>query len=163
MKKFDSTLYLGDGGVPSYIELPFDPKHAFGKTRAPVRGTINGAPYRSTVAVYGGHHYLVIRREMREAAGLAKHGDLVRVEIELDDEVRTVEPPPDLRRALSGNPLANTGWKALSYTHQKEWVLAIEGAKKPETRTRRVQQALEAAIARGKPDQKPRSPRKRGS
>ena len=150
MKKFQSRLFLGEGGVPSYIELPFDPKAAFGKTRAPVRGTVNGAPYRSTVAVYGGRHYLVMRREMREAAGLSKHGDRVRVEIELDDSVRAVKTPPDLQRALSGDPAAKRGWKALSYTHQKEWVLAIEGAKQPATRTRRVQRAVEAAISRAR-------------
>jgi uncharacterized protein YdeI (YjbR/CyaY-like superfamily) len=33
-------------------------------------------------------------------------------------------------------------WKALSFTHQREHVEAIEEAKKPETRVRRIEKAV---------------------
>jgi hypothetical protein len=51
------------------VPLPFDPKGVFGKARAPVRGTVNGAPFRSTVAIYGGVAYLGVTKALREEAG----------------------------------------------------------------------------------------------
>ena len=36
----------------------------------------------------------------------------------------------------------------MSCTHRREWVEAVEGAKRPETRARRVAQAVDAARAR---------------
>jgi len=37
---------------------------------------------------------------------------------------------------------------AMSFTHRREWVEAVEGAKRPETRARRIAQAVDAARAR---------------
>jgi len=36
----------------------------------------------------------------------------------------------------------------MSFTHRREWVEAVEGAKRPETRVRRIAQAVDAARAR---------------
>jgi hypothetical protein len=36
----------------------------------------------------------------------------------------------------------------MSYTHRREWVEAVDGAKRPETRARRVSQAVDAARSR---------------
>jgi hypothetical protein len=42
------------------------------KKRPPVRVTLHGGyTYRSTISVSGGRHYLPVRREIREACGLA--------------------------------------------------------------------------------------------
>ena len=48
------------------MELPFDAKTTFGEARAPVRGRVNEAEFRSTVAVYGGHSYVGFNKELRE-------------------------------------------------------------------------------------------------
>jgi hypothetical protein len=45
-------------------------KKEFGKARQPVKVSINGCRYRSTISVYGGKYYLPVRRERREAAGV---------------------------------------------------------------------------------------------
>ena len=34
-------------------------------------------------------------------------------------------------------------WQELSYSHQREYVEAVEGAKRPETRERRIHKAVE--------------------
>ena len=39
-------------------------------------------------------------------------------------------------------PLTFDRWAALSYTNQKEYAEAVEGAKKPETRARRIAGAV---------------------
>jgi Domain of unknown function (DUF1905) len=87
----------GRGGAT--VPLPFDPKEAFGKARAPVRGTVNGVPFRSTVAIYGGVAYLGVTKALRKEAG-ADIDDEVDVEIELDDAPREVDVPPELAAVL---------------------------------------------------------------
>src|SRR5215211_1099002 len=91
--RFETVLQAEDGGV--FFEVPLDVPAVFGKARAPVRGTINGHPFRSTVAVYGGRSFLPVRKALREAAGVAA-GDALVIELEADDQPRTVDPPPDL-------------------------------------------------------------------
>lgn len=124
-----------------FIPVPFDPKAAFGKVRAPVRVTLGGYTYRSTISSMRGTVCIPLRKSHREAAGL-EGGERVRVRIELDTEERTVDPPPDLVRALRAAPPAWERWVEMSYTHQREHVEAIEEAKKPETRVRRIEKAV---------------------
>jgi len=129
------------------IPVPFDPKDVFGKVRAPVKVTLNGYTYRSTIAAMGGPLFIPLRRSNREAAGL-EGTETLEVQLDLDTEARTVAPPADLVKALKARPGALDAWKKLSFTHQREHVEAVEGAKKPETRTRRIDAAVEAVAER---------------
>lgn len=126
-----------------FIPLNFDPKAAFGKVRAPVKVTLNGFTYRSTIATMGGPPCVPLRKSNREAAGL-QGGETIEVKLELDIEKREVTPPEDLLRAMKAMPCGLDRWLALSYTHQREHVEAIEAAKRPETRMRRIAAALAA-------------------
>ena len=130
-----------------FIPVPFDPKPVFGKLRAPVRVTLNGYSYRSTIASMGDGPCLPLRRSHREAAGL-EGGETLRVTLELDTQKREVEAPRDLVRALKAVPGAWQRWGELSFSHQREYVEAIEEAKKPETRTRRIEGAVRMVAAR---------------
>ncbi len=138
------TTILRDGSMCA-IPLTFDPKSVFGKVRAPVRVTLNGYTFRSTIAAMGGPCFIPFRRSHREAAGL-EGGETLQVRIELDTEKREVKPPADLVKALKASPPAWDRWRALSYTHQREHVEAIEGAKKVETRVRRIEAALRLVL-----------------
>jgi uncharacterized protein YdeI (YjbR/CyaY-like superfamily) len=91
--------------------------------------------------VYGGKSYVGVRRSHREAAKLAP-GQRVRVVIELDEAPRTVTPPKELAAVLAKDKNARAAWEALSFTHQREHAEAIEDAKKPETRARRVEKTI---------------------
>ena len=138
-KTFRTTL-LQEGNLGA-IEVPFDPKAVFGKTRAPVKVTLNGYTYRSTIAPMGGKYLIPLRKSNREAAGL-EGGETLDVRLELDDEKREVKPPADLMKALKAAPPAWDRWKELSFTHQREYATAVEEAKKPETRVRRIENAV---------------------
>ena len=140
--KVFKAMVVRDGTMCS-IPLPFDPKAVFGKVRAPIKVTVNGYSFRSTVVAMGGPPCIGLRRSHREAAGV-DGGDTVEVRVELDTELRTVKPPADLVKALKSAPSAWERWQALSYTHQREHVEAIEEAKAPETRARRIQRAVDA-------------------
>jgi len=89
----------------------------------------------------GGRHILPVNRQMREGAGV-QAGDAVEVVLERDDGPRTVTLPPDLGGALAARPRTRARWEALSFTRRKEHVRSLEEAKKPETRSRRLERIL---------------------
>jgi hypothetical protein len=127
------------------FDVPFDPRAELGKVRAPVRVTINDFTFRTTIARMGGRTLVGLNREAREGTGVAP-GDRVEVELVPDDEPRTVELPPDLAAVLDDDLRAF--FDSLSYTHRKEYVRWIEGAKRAETRRARVEKAV--TMLRGK-------------
>ena len=122
--------------------MPGDPKLEFGGARAPVAGTVNGAPFRGRLMVYGGVTYLGFRKEIREAAGGIEQGDEVEVVIERDDAPREVEVPEALANALASEPDAQRVFDSLSFTHRREYAEWVAEAKKEETRARRVERAI---------------------
>jgi hypothetical protein len=126
-----------------FIPLTFDPKIVFGKVRAAVKVTLNGYTYRSTIAAMGGPPCIPLRKTNREAAGL-EGGETVEVRLELDTAKREVALPADFLRALKTAPGALDRWRALSYTHQREHMEAIDEAKKVETRARRIERTIRA-------------------
>jgi hypothetical protein len=144
-KTYETTIHR-DGSM-CFIPVPFDPKPVFGKIRAPVKVTVNGYTYRSTIAAMGGVVCIPLRKSNREAAGL-EGGETLDVKLELDAQKREVTPPKDLVKALKASPPAWQRWGELSFSHQREHVEAIEGAKKPETRVRRVDAAVRMIAAR---------------
>jgi hypothetical protein len=120
------------------LKFPFAVKQIFGTiARVPVRGTINGFPFRSSLMPMGGCHYMVINRTMREGAGV-KAGDTVAVVMERDTAPRVVAVPAALKKELAKNTAAHAHWKKYSFTHQKEMARALTGAKQEETRARRL-------------------------
>jgi len=66
-----SAVLGGDDGERPTVELPFDAKERYGKTRAPVRGRVNGVEFRTTVAVFEALSY-THRREYAEWIAQAK-------------------------------------------------------------------------------------------
>jgi len=132
-----------------HVYLPFDVFEVFGtRSRLAVKGSINGFPFRSSIfptgrPIGGGKFYMVVNRGMREGAKV-KAGQTVEFVMEKDDEPRTIATPPDLLKALNSRKTAKAAWDKLSYTHRKEYIAAIEEAKKPETRARRIAKTLEA-------------------
>jgi hypothetical protein len=140
--RFRTTIELG-GKTATGLEVPAEVVEALGAgKKPPVRVTIGGHTYRSTVAVMGGRYLLPLSAENRTAAGVAA-GDDVDVEVELDREPREVTVPADLAAALDDDAPAREAFQRLSYSHRRRHVLAIEDAKTPETRQRRVAKALE--------------------
>jgi hypothetical protein len=146
MKKTFKTTITRDGSM-CFIPVPFDPRPVFGKIRAPVKITLNGYSYRSTIASMGNGPCVPLRRSNREAAGL-QGNETLSVTLELDTEKREIKPPPDFVKALKAAPPGWDRWRELSYSHKREHVEAIEGAKRPETRARRIEASVEMIASR---------------
>lgn len=141
--RFATTL--SQFGNNTGIEVPDDVVAALGAGRRPaVVVRVNGYEYRSTIAVMGGKHLISFSSDKRAATGL-RGGDPIEVELDLDTEPRTVEVPADLAAALEEAGLAEA-FAGLSVTNRKRHVLAVEGAKAPETRARRVAALVDALV-----------------
>ncbi len=135
---FTTTVWKDKEMNATGLEVPDDAVAALGKgKRHPVKVSLNGYTYRSTIAVMGGVCMLPLSAENREAAGL-KAGDEVEVTLELDTEPRIVVVPEDLAAALSHKQGAQAEFDALSYSARKELVRQVESAKAQETRDRRI-------------------------
>jgi hypothetical protein len=141
------TILRPAGKTATGFGVPAEVVTALGQgQRPPVRVTINGYTYRNTVAVYNGEHWIGVSAEHRGGAGVAA-GDELEVDLELDTAPREVEVPADLAAALDGAPEARRRFEALSYSDRRRHVLAVEGAKSPETRQRRIARTVETLRA----------------
>lgn len=124
------------------LEVPPEVVEALGGGKRPrVTITVNGHSWKSRVTIMRGRYLIGLSNANRQAAGVAV-GDEVEVDLEYDAEVPVVTEPADFARALDADPAARAAYDRLSYSHKREHVLAIESAKKPETRARRIEKAL---------------------
>jgi hypothetical protein len=140
--RFRATIGLA-GKTATGIRVPAQVVESLGAgKKPPVRVTINGKTYRSTIASRSGQYLVGVSAENRELTGVAA-GDEVDVDIELDTEPREVAVPPDLGKALDTDPQVRQFFESLSFSQKQWYVLLIDQAKKPETRERRVEKAIE--------------------
>lgn len=144
MKTFEAKIEKADEpGNLAYLRVPPEVIAAFGpRKRPPVVVTLNGVTYRTTVSVYGGEFYIGVRNDVREAAKL-RVGQIARVKLKADLEPRTIEVPPDLDAAL-GRARLREAFAGFAYTHRKEFVVWINGAKRTETRAARIEKTVAA-------------------
>lgn len=148
MAKFAAVLQPDPTGPGTFILVPRELNAKLGlKGRPKVQAVIAGHPYRGSLMPMGdGTFCLGVLKAIQESAGV-KRGDTVTVELALDTEPRTIDPPPDLARALAHNKKAAAAWEKLSYTNKREMARSLEEAKKPETRERRLDAALKGLQA----------------
>ena len=139
--RFHATIQL-NGKTATGLPVPEAVVEGLaGGKRPPVRVTINGFTYRSTIAPMGGLFLIPVSAAIRESASVAA-GDEVEVDIELDTAPRTVTLPSDFAEALDRDAVAKRNFDALAYSHQLRHVQVIEQAKTPETRQRRIEKAI---------------------
>jgi hypothetical protein len=133
-----------------YIDMPFDAKEAYGKaSRIAVNATVDGLAFRTSLLPGADGHYMVINETMREATGKGL-GDTIRVELDVDEQLREVTMPVDMQQALHKDKKAMECYAALAYSHRKRHIEWVEGAKKAETRARRVERLIRELKETGK-------------
>ncbi|MGO8875082.1 MAG: YdeI/OmpD-associated family protein [Acidimicrobiales bacterium] len=139
--EFDAVVARGRGGGLC-VSLPAEAADVFAtRARFPVRAWFNEAGYRgSTMPMGDGTFGLGLSQSVRAEAGIGL-GDTLRVVVERDDSERGVEVPADLTAALEASGLADR-FAAMAYTHRKEYARWIVEAKRPETRSKRLAQAV---------------------
>jgi bacteriocin resistance YdeI/OmpD-like protein/uncharacterized protein DUF1905 len=136
------TTILSAGKTAAGIEVPPEVVEALGSGRKPpVKVTINGYTYRSSVATVSGAFMIGVSNDVRRAAGVAA-GEEVDVELELDTEPRVVQVPGDLAEALDADTAARAAFDRLTYSNKRRIVMLVDDAKTPETRQRRIDKSI---------------------
>lgn len=147
--KYTTTLLL-DGKSATGATVPTEVLEALGGGgRIPVRVSINGVEYASTVATIRGQTRIPVSAQIRSAAGIAA-GDTIEVDVVRDDEPRTVEVPDDLQAALDDDLPLRTTFASLSYSNQRRNVLSVTTACTAETRERRIGAVLSELASGGR-------------
>ncbi len=147
--KFHTTLRQ-NGKTATGIQIPGEAVEALGAgKKPPVRLTVNGYSYRSTVATVDGNFMVGFNADHRAASGL-RGGDEIDVEIELDTEPRTVELPADFATALEADASARQTFDKLSNSMKGYHLAQVNGAKTDETRQRRIEKSI-GVLREGKP------------
>jgi len=129
-------------GARALIALPADPREVWGeRARYDVAGTVGGKSYRGKVLFLDGRAWLPTGPVFLRDAGLAL-GETVTVEVGLEGP-NLEDLDPELRAAIEANPVARAAFEALNTFERKGLARSVEEAKRPETRARRIAEALE--------------------
>jgi hypothetical protein len=145
---FDTVIEPAAGGGHA-AAIPFDPKAAFGSARAPVVVTITGhAPFRTTVATYGGRGWIGLRKAQLTEMNL-RAGDRITMLVEPDTGPREVELPAELANALAGDRKAAGVFDELSFSQRKEYAKWVAEAKRVNTRADRATKVIQQLNDRG--------------
>ena len=142
MSEFRALIEEARGGGGAWVQVPPSVVEELGGAgRIPVLATFDGVPYRGSVVSMGGGGMVIgILKDIRTKLGKAA-GDEVVVTLELDQASREVEVPEDLERGLAEAGLAEA-FAGLSFTRRREIAEGVCGAKKPETRLRRIEASI---------------------
>ncbi|WP_433732401.1 YdeI/OmpD-associated family protein [Nocardia sp. CA-129566] len=143
MHRFEATIESAARGG-AYVAVPAEVIAALGGGgRIPVRASFDGIAYTGSITSMGAGPCLGMLKAIRTELG-KQPGDTVEVAVERDDAERTVEVPADLAAALADAGV-RAAFDALSFTARRELVTGVVAAKRPDTRSRRIQQAVAAA------------------
>ena len=142
--EFEAVLEAGDGDGGVFVVVPFSVPEVYGtRGQVPVQVTFDGYPYQGSITPLGdGYHALHVLKQIRKAVGKTI-GDTVRVTLSRNVVERQMMTPDDLAAQLATNPQAAAYFQKLAYSHQREFVRWLEGAKRPETRAHRLAQTIE--------------------
>jgi Bacteriocin-protection, YdeI or OmpD-Associated/Domain of unknown function (DUF1905) len=139
--KFRATVHT-TGKTAAGIPIPDEVIEGLGAgRRPPVRVTINGHTYRTSIGTVDGRAMVSFSVENRLKAGVAG-GETVDIDIQVDTQKREVTLSPDFAEALDREPEARRFFDSLTYSVQQVHTLSVEGAKTPETRQRRIEKSV---------------------
>ena len=126
--RFKAKIDGREAGVVAAITPPVDVPEFFGtRARVPVRGTINGFPFRSSLMPCGGRHMMPVNKTLCQGVGV-KPGDAVEVVMERDEEARTVEAPAAVEESAGEEQSGESELgKARVSPIRKRWRFRLKG------------------------------------
>jgi hypothetical protein len=133
---------LMKSGSRVFIPIPFDPNAVWGvKQRHYIRGTVNSYGVRGSLGSDGQQYFLPLGAAWRRGCGL-EAGD--EAEVALSPEGPQSENlSADVVNALDAEPQAKTFFESLATFYRNTYIKWIESAKRPETRSARIQEMIE--------------------
>lgn len=142
MLEFSAVIQKQETIDGAYVEVPFDIEKEFGAKRVKVKAKFDDVDYTGSVVRMSDCYIIGITKEIRNKTGKIP-GDTIRVQLEKDEEERTIEMNEDLRDVIENNEIAMLNYENLSYTNKKEINRWIETAKKEDTKILRIGKTVE--------------------
>lgn len=132
---------IAKSGTRTFVALPFNPNDVWGvKQRHHIAGSVNGCGVRGSLGSDGTQFFLPLGAAWRRDCGLDA-GD--RVDVILSPEGPQSESlSPDVASALDADPRARAFFESLATFYRNTYIKWIESAKRPETRTARIQEMI---------------------
>ena len=139
-QRFKTVLMKSGSRV--FIPIPFNPNEVWSvKQRHYIKGTVNGHGVRGSLGSDGKQYFLPLGAAWRRGCGLDAGDD---VEVALSPEGPQSETlSTDVANALDAEPQAKSFFESLATFYRNSYIKWIESAKKPETRTARIQEMIE--------------------
>ena len=102
--RFETKVQV-EGVSATYFEIPLDVRALFTRARPPGPGHDQEPHLSQHGGGLRGPYFLPLNKTNREAAGVAA-GDVIEVDLQADEDIRSVDMPADLASALEGSPEA---------------------------------------------------------
>ena len=160
MNEFSAVIEII--GINPFVFVPTEVLEAIfeqagkNKGKIPVLMKIEGHRFEQTLIKYSGHWRLYLNTPMRKSAE-REVGQMARFGIEFDPQERVTPFHPKFKKALMGNEEAESVYKHLSLSLQKEILRYLSNLKTEESVDRNVLRAIsfllgkERFIGRDKP------------
>jgi hypothetical protein len=133
---------VAQSGTRTVIVLPFNPHEVWGRKQVHhVTGSVNGCAVRGPLGCDGPQFFLPVGAAWRRDNGLEADATA--------DVVLSPEGPqfdqlsPDVASALAFDPQAKAFFEGLATFYRKGYINGIEGAKRPETRVKRLDEMMQ--------------------
>ena len=146
MQKFSATIHKID--INPYVQVPDDILRKLQqdankeKGPIPVKGTLQGKPFSTTVVKFRVLWRLYLNTDMHRAANVDV-GDHVTINIQVDHTPRTVTAPRRFTLALSKNKRAKDAFQKLAPSRQKEILRYLNSLKQAETLERNIEKVIQ--------------------
>lgn len=127
--------------VPSKILKAIFKQAGKDKGHIPIKGAINGKPYKQTLVRYRGEWRLYINTTMLKNSP-KRIGELVEINVVFDGESREIEMPVEFAIALKANKEAASVFDQLSAYRKKEMVRYLANLKTKESLERNIVKAI---------------------
>lgn len=133
---------VAKSGTRVFITIPFDPNDVWGiKQRHHITGSVNGYPVRGSLGSDGTQFFLPLGAAWRRGCGLEAG---TAVEVILSPEgPQSEQLSPDIIEALEAEPEARAFFDALATFYRNTYIKWIESAKRPETRSKRINEMID--------------------
>ncbi|KEI80554.1 DUF1905 domain-containing protein [Clostridium botulinum] len=139
---FEAEIKKIAGKDATYVEIPFDVEKEFAAKRVKVLVKFENEQYRGSIVNMGLSCYIIgITKEIRNKIDKT-YGDIIKVELQKDEEERIVIVPEEFKVRLSNNKVANDFYESLSYSQKRKYIQWITSAKKEETKVKRMKEAI---------------------
>ena len=139
-QRFKATI--SRSGTRTVIHVPFNPNEVWGvKQRHHVTGSVNGRAVRGPLGSDGTQFFLPLGAAWRRDNGL-EAGAKVNVVLSAEGP-QSATLAADIASALESEPQAKAFFDDLATFYRNTYIKWIESAKKAETRSRRIREAMQ--------------------